>query len=274
MKTEFKTLLEEIKKNEYDFKNIDLQNLLNDLLVNIGDHDPYHRDDLVYPVLAHLLHDSVLEKEQLKEITFLLLGNEYLFFDIDNDIEYSVLIRSFSQLQIAVLLHVHNRDTLFDESEMNQIYNTLIKYFKEETDLRGYVQHIGFLHSVAHTVDSFHQLIKAKEIKDYQLRSIMDIIKAKFDISYYQFAHDEDERAVNVLETIIRQNKLDNEYLELWVDMTGDYQRPSTYPEVYHQNINIKSLLRSLYFRFIYEKEYNFLTDKIRETLKEKVTLK
>lgn len=273
-KEEFQSLLEEIKQNEYKFKNVDLTNLLTNLYRFIGDKDPILRDGLVYPVFAHLLHDNVLEKEQLKNITKKLLSNEYLLFDLDNDIELSVLIRSFSMLQLTILLYVHNRDSLFDENEITDIYNGLIDYFKKETDVRGFIEDAGFLHSVAHAVDTFKELVKAKEIKDYQLKTVMDVIQTKFDTSDYQFIHDEDERTVNVLEEIIKQNKLEKEYLLLWIENTADYNRPKVWPQVYNANRNIKSLLRSLYFRFINDEEYTFLTDKIKEVLLEKVKLR
>ncbi len=273
-KEEFITLLEELKKNKYDFKEVDHEELLSNLLANIGDHSPYLRDELVYPVLAHLLHDNVLENERLIDFTYLLLSKEYLFFDIDNDIEYSVLIRSFSMLQLAILIYVHNRDNLFDEQQITHIINEVTTYLKQETDQRGFLKEYGYLHAVAHTADTLTQLVKTKEIKDYQLRSIMDLIHTTFDTSNHLFDSDEDERTVNCLEVIIRSNRLDKEYLIMYIDTVSNLNLPNTYPENYNLQINIKSLLRSLYFRFIYDEEYNFLTDKIKEVLKEKVKLR
>ena len=59
-------LLKSLKENKYDFSDINKIDLTYSLIENIGDKDGFIRDDLVYPVLAHLLHDNVLEKEELK----------------------------------------------------------------------------------------------------------------------------------------------------------------------------------------------------------------
>lgn len=274
MKEEFKDVLQKIKENEYKLEDIDKKQLLEDLLELLGIHDPDIRDGLGYPVLAHLLHDSHFDKETLVDITKRLLSQEFLFFDIDNDIEFSTLIRSFAMLQLTVLIYVHNRDALYDKHEFEMLFENIVRYYKAEKDVRGFAKEVGFIHAIAHTADALHQIVKAKESTDHHYRLIMDVINYKFDRDDYVFVDDEDERTVNVLEEIIKENVLEKEYLLEWVNLVGEYKRPTTYPEVYRKHINLKNLLRSLYFRFIKEEEYNFLTDKIKEVLLEKVKLK
>ena len=51
-------LLEEQKEKKYTYENIDKLELVKILLADIGNPDSYLRDDLIYPNLAHLLHDK------------------------------------------------------------------------------------------------------------------------------------------------------------------------------------------------------------------------
>ena len=267
-------LLKNQKKTEYKFEGVDKLQLLEDLLLDIGIHDSHIRDELIYPVLAHLLHDSHFDKEMLVDISKRLISQEFMMFDLDNDIEFSALIRTFTMLQLTILVYVHNRDGLYNKHEFKELFDGLVQYYKLETDLRGFDKRVGFIHSVAHAADTFNQIVKAKEIEEYQLRIIFDIINEKFEVDHYVYTNDEDERTVNVLESMIKSKKLDNDFLLSWIDLVSDYNRPKTYPEVYNININIKSLLRSLYFRFIYDPEYDFLTEKIKEVLNSKVKLR
>ena len=108
-------LLKSIIENKFDFKNVKLLELTELLLNNIGDVDPVLRDEIVYPVLAHLLHDNVLEKEKLVEIAKRLISNDYLLFDMNNLVENSVLKRTFTLLQLAILVYKHNTDESLNE---------------------------------------------------------------------------------------------------------------------------------------------------------------
>lgn len=266
--------LEKIKKEEYKFEGFNKDELLEELLFHIGDRDPHVRDDLVYPVLAHLLHDSHFDKKKLLDLTERLLSQEFLLFDMDNDIEHSALIRSFTMLQITILVYVHNRDHLYTEKEFDHLINVVIDYYKSEEILTGYHDEVGFIHAIAHAADTFHQLAKSEAMKDYQMRRLFDAVNMKFDTGRYVFIDDEDERTVTALETMIRSKKIDNEFLLQWVELVSDYNRPKVWPQVYRNHSNIKNLLRSLYFRFIYEDEFKELTEKIKVVLKEKVKLR
>ena len=62
MKKEIINILKNECSNEFKFEGIDKENLLSALMENIGIKDPNIRDRLIYPCLAHLLHDNHFDK--------------------------------------------------------------------------------------------------------------------------------------------------------------------------------------------------------------------
>ena len=265
--------LKKQKETEYKFEDVDKLHFAHMLIENIGDLDPVVRDELIYPNLAHLLHDKHFNEEQLTEILHLLIGDEYLHFDLDNNIEFSVLIRSFTLLQLVILVDVHNRDNRIDEIDMRELLKSFIDYFQKEENLTGYDSEKGWLHSIAHSADLFAQLVKCEWVKERELKLIFKSITTKYKTKEYYFKHDEDERLINAIENGLERDILGEEFLTIWIEMFSRYEKIKEYPEAYHLTNNVKLFLRSLYFRLIYKDKYQFLTDKIKEVLKENVKL-
>jgi len=263
------TLLEEIIEQQFDFSSCDAIQLTYQLIENIGDKNSHIRDRLIYPVLAHLLHDDVLEKEELQKIAALLMSDKYLFYDMDNQVEDSVLKRSFTVLQLVILFYKHRKDGILEEEFFTESVKRVITYYMNETDYRGYNEEVGFLHSNAHGADLFAQIVQHQEVKMETLEVILEVIKDKFKILEYMFVHDEDERSVTVLEHAIKRNVLSEEFLVEYIRNFGRFEKGKLYPLVYHIVRNVKCFLRSLYFRFIDDESYLFLTNEIKTVLKE-----
>jgi hypothetical protein len=261
-------------KNEFRFEDINKLELTYQLMDEIGNKDSHLRDNIIYPCLAHLLHDKHFDNNQLTNITKELMSEKYLTYDMDNSIEYSVLKRSFTALQIALLIYVHNRDNIFEKGYVNEIFNTVIDYYSKETYLRGYDEAVGWIHSIAHSADMFSRLVECTELDNNNYERMMDEICIKFQVSTYTYVSDEDERTVTAIMKLLERDILTKEYILSWVNKLGDYDRPKMYPEVYRINSNVKNLLRSLYFRILKTEKYNYLSDEIKKVLYEKVQLK
>lgn len=261
------------KETKYKFEDIDKEQLLKKLLKNIGDHDPTIRDQLIYSNLAHLLHDNHFDAQRLNDVLTTLMSDDYLFFDMENLDEYSVLKRSFSLLQIAILLYVGHRDHIFTPEVVVEVYNTMLSYMKQETIFSGYDFEVGWMHSLAHTADVLAQLVLYPEINEQMMETIFYEIANLFMNERDSFVSDEDERMVTALMNALDRKVLSNKTVIAWVNSLGDYERPTTYPEIYRKNINIKNLLRSLYFRMLPRKEYQYFRNQIVIVLNEKVKL-
>lgn len=259
---------------KFTFQQIDKWNLAIQMIAEIGNHDSHLRDDIIYPNLAHLLHDSHFTNDELLTITNKLFSEEHLWFDMENNIPYSALNRTFTSLQITILVYVHFRDNIYDTLFFKQLFVSYLDYYKKESDLRGYEKEVGWIHSVAHGADVLAQFARCSDIDVQDCMDMFQAISDKFMISHYSYVSDEDERSVEVLINVLNRKILSDEFLISWVQKLGNYPRPTTYPEVYRININVKSLLRSLYFRLIDEIEYNFLTAEIKKVLLENVKLR
>ena len=152
-------LLKKIQEEKYSFKNIDKLQLIEE----IGNKDGELRDLLIYPVLAHLLHDNLLENDDLDKITNLIISDKYLTYDMSNKESFSVLKRSFSILQLAILVYKYNKDKVIKDETIDLRIERFVDYFEKEEDLRGHVEEVGWCHSIAHRADLFKHVMAAKE---------------------------------------------------------------------------------------------------------------
>ncbi|QMS85576.1 DUF2785 domain-containing protein [Candidatus Xianfuyuplasma coldseepsis] len=266
--------LKDQKQSGYAFKDVNKFELVLDLLEDIGIKDPQIRDELVYPALAHLLHDKHLTEDELTAVLDKLIGPEYLLFDLDNIIEYSVLIRSFTVLQLVILVHVHNRDHIIPVKYIKQLSTAFMSYFQQETILDGYNETVGFMHSIAHSADLFAQLFKVEDFNETIFKSMLNAIQNKFKINHYYFSHDEDERMVVAIMNALDANILEEEYWKSWISQLGSYTKPTTYPAAYYIKNNVRNILRSLYFALHGREQHQALREHIEATLKEHVTLR
>ncbi len=263
-------LLKEIKTNKFKFsEDIDKIKLVWDLAENIGNHDSYVRDGLVYPTIANLLYYDNLPKETLVDVTKLLISDKGMKYDMPNYYELSVLTRSFSVLALVLIVYRQRNEQILSHELFMELYTEFMDYFRNETDYRGHIEEIGWAHSVAHSADLFKQLFKCGELGEEEFKLMLEYIKARFMINTYVYISDEDERMVTALIEGIKRNVLTESYLVDWIKGFKSYERLAKYPEDYNVDINVRNLLRSLYFRMIGNDEYSVLLETLVEVIDE-----
>ncbi len=270
MNKEFIETLKRIKENKYDFTNIiDKYALTKTLIENIGDQDSFIRDLLICPILANLFYYDHLTKEEITEFTKTLIGEKGMMFDIPNYYELSVLTRSFSLLAIVIIIYRYRSDKVLSKDLFTELYNQFMDYFRNETDFRGYIDDIGWLHSVAHSADVFKQLFKCEDLVETEFKAMFEVIRERFMINTYVFMSDEDERMVSALHEAFKRDVLSEEYILDWINGFRSFEKLAKYPEDYNVDINIRNLLRSLYFRLVGDENYKVILDKLIEVLDE-----
>jgi hypothetical protein len=265
--------LKKQKESKFVFEDVNKLELLHLLMDHIGEKDAEIRDGLVYPNLAHLLNDKHFDEDQLNDIATDLISEQYLTFDIENYVDYSVLTRSFSVLQLAVLVHVHNRDHVIHGKIIQNLFTKFLKYFTMEEDLRGYNEEVGFMHSIAHSADLFAQLMQVEFFHEKEIKTMFTVIIDKYQTKDFFFMYDEDERMVNAIMNGLQREILDQEFIEGWIDSFANYKKPKNWPQAYYITNNVKVFLRSLYFRVLDHEKYGFVAEKIKKVLQEKVKL-
>ena len=91
------------------------------------------------------------------------------------------------------------------------------------------------------------------------LEKMFDLILKKFQIRHYQYISDEDERMILAIEVAIKRELLEEEFVTSWISKFNNYEKGMIYPETYNITFNVKRILRSLYFKFLDNKEYSYI---------------
>ncbi|WP_165442940.1 DUF2785 domain-containing protein [Senegalia massiliensis] len=263
-----KEKLQIIAKNEYAIPDeINLEKLIELMLENIGSLDSELRDNLIYSTLARWIGNQKIEKEMLKKIINVALDNKHLFYKIDSKDETAVFTRSFSILIVALIIYSHRKEKLFNKQESRYIYRKVTQYFKDENDLRGYVAGYGWAHSVAHTADALDELAMCEEIGIDELKNMLENIKYKVSIGTYVYVHEEDERLVTAIMSIISRKIILEDELTKWIESFLELEELDDSMKNYCKDLNIKNFMRSLYFRLLNTGENKELIDVIIRVL-------
>lgn len=268
MNKELIELLTKIKENKFEFdESINKSELANLLIENIGNPDSFLRDNLIYPTLATLFYYDHLSKEDLVKYTKILISDKGMKHDMPNYFDLSVLTRSFSLLALVIIIYRQRTDHILSTELFNEVYTEFLDYFVNEEDFRGYIKDIGWAHSVAHSADMFKQLFKCEDLGAEQFKEMLEVIRDRFMINTYVFMSDEDERMVSAIFEGLKRNLLEKKYFLDWLDGFRSFEKLAKYPEDYNVDINIRNLLRSLYFRLIGDETYQEILAKLVEVL-------
>lgn len=263
-------LLDTIKQSNYQLDSVNLDELLQFLLEHIGHQNSVNRDDLVYPVLAHLLHDDVLDSKVLRQVGLQFITEEFLFYDMENTQEYSVLTRSFTLLQLAILIYKHNQLSIFTDEEYEKITFAVLHYFELEQDYRGYNATVGWMHSIAHSADVFVQIFKGKQLSlDYYKRFLNELVRV-FQTSSMQLIHNEEVRMIRAILVLFEGDIVPEEEWSLFFKKITDYPDTQEYLQTLHMTRNVTNLLQTLYFSLFGTKHGEVYCPKIMTVLQKK----
>ncbi|MBN2899882.1 MAG: DUF2785 domain-containing protein [Clostridia bacterium] len=268
---DLKMQLASIAANNYELpSDINVCEVLEAMLENIGSLDAELRDHLIYATLSRWIERNQLEKELLSEIMTVVTDDEHLFYKIDIKDVTSVFTRSFSVLIVAALVYYHRQHGLFNVEEIKAIYEKVCRYFREEMDLRGYVDVQGWAHSAAHTADAIDELAMCDELNQEHLINLLELIKEKIATPSYVYVHEEDERMVTAVVNVIKRSLLSDEALIAWLRSFAEREAFESYIKNFNSRLNIKHFMRSLYFRLLKDSTYEILTNVIAEELDER----
>lgn len=249
-KEKLKTILTKIANNKYELSNeFDYNEITNSMLDNIGDTDPVLRDELIYMVMANWIVNDIYNKDELKEILNICLDKDHLFYQIDSKKSDSVFTRTFSALQIAVLINKDSELDFLSKREFNKVTDLVCKYYEKENDLRGYIENKGWAHSAAHGADIFVEIANNEKVENQTLKDILKVISKKIKVDDYIYFNNEDERIAKAVKAIINTNKLKDQYISKWFNNITDINQINSRIKKDTLIFNIKNFLRSLYFQ-------------------------
>lgn len=268
-----KSELQELTNNT-GLEQIELNDLIEKMLYNIGSIDSELRDTLIFNTFCTLIEEDYLNKHQMEHIIEVCLDNLFLGIDkIESDL---VFTRSFSSLTIGLLLQKDREQSFLKEEVVLNIINKSTEYLNLEKDIRGYVETKGWAHSIAHGADLLVEAIKHPLFNINLSSEYLETIKEclfKNSTTKTPFVDGEEERLVFVLEALIEKGLTTNE-MNKWVSEITDTLTNLKNEEGYSLNYfwkrsNVINFLREVYFQQLYKNTHLTLRSKITDSLEQ-----
>lgn len=183
--------------------------LLAELTGMLGSADPHLRDDLAYPVLHIWAGRGVLDGQLagLGDRLAERLGAGEIYE------------RTFAAL---ILAQVVQRDAQTGELDGEQVLGWLAAFrtwWRDETDLRGWDEQLGWLHAVAHGADLLRAFGRSPRLDRADLRGLLELAAGRLLTEHgYLWAHGEDDRVAYALASVLARPELTAADATGWLD--------------------------------------------------------
>ncbi|NME04415.1 DUF2785 domain-containing protein [Psychrobacillus sp. BL-248-WT-3] len=265
---QLKTILREWQNEKGDLDN--LEEVIKEMLINIGSVDEELRDSLIYSTFYQLIENNKLSNSLMVKILDVCLSEEYLFKGIGEQDTDTVFTRSFSSLVIALIVEKDKTKEFLDKQQLEEVYKKTTTYLQSEKDVRGYVEGKGWAHSIAHGADLFESIISHPSNDILHAEEWLNVIKACIWRDTV-LQDDEDERLIFAVEAMIEKG-LPEEMLVEWVHNFESLLEAKLKEQnrivFYKYRSNVMNFLKSLYFRLTYLDQNIHTQHQIKKTLK------
>ncbi|HXB57649.1 MAG TPA: DUF2785 domain-containing protein [Vicinamibacteria bacterium] len=189
--------------------------LIQELSGYLGSPDRELRDEFAYAIPVQWIYrDKRLAPGELRGLLQLWSANlELGLGDSGND---TVLLRSFSTLDLSILAALDNERPFLTDAEFQGLLAQGLRYLEKERDVRGYDERVGWIHATAHTADLLKFLSRNTKLKATDQKRIVEEIAAKLEGAGSVFTHGEDERLARALLSLARRPDFDPSSLLGW----------------------------------------------------------
>ena len=218
----------------------------------LGSPDTEWRDDVGYGVVASCVYQKkLLKAEERRELVSRLSGN--LRRGIGETGSDSVLLRSFSALDLSILAALEGKDPALEDAGFRKLLDDALAYLRDERDLRGLQPRVGWIHATAHTADLLKFLARDRRFTPADQVLVLDAAWAKMAAPGTPvFTHAEDERLAAALVSVVRRPDFDPALLDPWLARFAPLERQvwskaPPDPPALDASQNTRNLLRSLY---------------------------
>lgn len=231
--------------------------LLDELLLHIGSTDPELRDELIYPKLATYISSDALTMAEAEQIFDFILSGHGLMYRMGSSDTTAVLTRSFSALALAELLVMDKTRHLLTQSQLDRLSTDLQTYLEREKDVRGFVDGMGWAHSMAHIADVYAVWFTHPVSRPEEELGAIDAMIRQLTRSDYLYVDEEADRMVTAWLQACRHGLSEDVLLQRiernikeWLesDVTWGDAEWTTYR-------NVKQMLQTLYFRLKWEEQ-------------------
>lgn len=226
--------------------------LVSEALGFLGSPETRWRDDVGYGVVAACVYAKrALKPEERRTLCARLEGN--LRRGIGETGTDTVLLRSFSALDLSILAALENDDPALDAAGYRALLDAAFAYLRDERDLRGFEPRVGWIHATAHTADLLKFLARDPRFTPADQARLLDAAWAKLTASGTPvFTHAEDERLAAAIASLIRRPDFAPVLLDPWLERFVTLEKEvwaKAQPEASMLDAaqNARNLLRSLY---------------------------
>ena len=189
--------LQRIEEEQYQLREGErVQDFITLMLHYIGDPQPELRDELIYPTFYEwIATQKRFTTTELLEMLMILTDEEHLFYRIGSDGDPSVFTRTFTVLVIAIIACRHRQQPFLGPEYFLKLKHSLLRYYREEKDLRGYLLEGGWAHSAAHGADALVELVQCRESGSALHHEVLDAIRGMLHNGKHSFSEEEIGRA-------------------------------------------------------------------------------
>lgn len=215
----------------------------------IGSPDPELRDELIFSTMANWIYRGVFTNEEIYKIAETLVQDDYILNGIGRENDDSVFIRSATALQLWAIIVTQKEKNFLSFNFIGGIFEKTIKLLQEEVDYRAYVPDKGWANSISHTANVLTELVQLPEIQKPWMILTLNSIFDKILQYNFQFQGDEIEQlATTVAEILLREILLEEEIQPSFEKLKIQPHFHGQDPENFFRFINVRNLLRAIYF--------------------------
>jgi hypothetical protein len=232
--------------------------LLPGLLDLLGSPDPFLRDEVGYGILARwVVHEQLIGPDELCDCAERLLADlRYGLEGSDGDgdgagDEHAVLRRSFSALALAIIAYRDVEEQFLEPSKVQRLFEGGLAYLLDETDRRGWVPELGWVHATAHAADLLKFLVRNPVTGRDDHRRVLAAVQTLLTRPNPVFVDDEEDRLVLVVVDVLGRETIADVELVEWIEGFGSWLEEHVDgafdPTVHATATNVKRFVRTLH---------------------------
>lgn len=177
--------------------------------------DPFLRDQIAYEALAHMLRGGQLRTEVRVRIARALLAR------LEGD-DPQGFAGPFAALVLSESVRADGIEPYLSDELRNAIAESAIAYLKATTDYRGFDEHEGWRHTVAHTADLLMQIARNPNVKDRAvLARLKDAVGAQIAPSAHFYIYGEPERLMRPIILLAQRGVIAQSEWDAWFEAIG-----------------------------------------------------
>jgi hypothetical protein len=226
--------------------------LVKEAVTLLGSRDSEWRDDVGYGVVATCVYrKKLLSPEERRALVAELSAN--LRRGVGEGGGDSVLLRSFSALDLSILAALELQGPALDADGYARLLDDALTYLRDERDLRGLEPRVGWIHATAHTADLLKFLARDARFAPADHARLLEAAWSKLTAPGTPvFTHAEDERVAAALVSLARRADFDPASLDPWLERFAELEKRTWAqappdPATLALSQNARNVLRSFY---------------------------